>query len=394
MAESQRLGLGNFVKEHRYALQQRPTDLKSNTESGLAAISKQLADAFGTFKGGSPIDVDALGKAVGRQLDSPAQVVEATRQLEQTAASLRSQITAAQTSGKQASQLDNQIGIARGNIDAPGRAANRNAFPGAENDALRKEFASVLAEFDKVRANPNAKAGDVTTLFGHANALSSKAHSSLTGRLGFGGSLEQLAQGVGLLGQRSQAQGQAGNLSSLTTQLNQIEAVLQRSSTGIGTAFQRTALDIGASSNSARQFSSATANAAISAAQLGSDLESAAASAAAGSIALPSSEGDDELSTGGMVRKYLATGGPSGTDTVPAMLSPGEFVVNQGATSRFFSQLQAINAGSAPASSSSSSVTNHFHGGVNISGASSPQKTARAVMSEINRQQRRGTARI
>lgn len=54
------------------------------------------------------------------------------------------------------------------------------------------------------------------------------------------------------------------------------------------------------------------------------------------------------LAKGGMA--YLADGGftPQGTDTIPAMLSPGEFVVNARSTRRFYSQLQAMNAGVKP----------------------------------------------
>jgi TP901 family phage tail tape measure protein len=391
---SDTLGLSKFVTEHQRNLTSAPGQLQSSTNSGLAQISRQLADAFGSFKNGSPIDVDALGKAVGRNLTSPAQVTEATKQLEQTAASLRSQIAAAQTSGKQASQIDNQIGIVRQNIDAPGRAANRNLFPGGESDSLRKEFESVLAEFDKVRANPNANQGDVKTLFGRANALNNRAQGSLTGRLGFGGSLEQLGQGVGLLNQRAQAQGQAGNLGSLQTQLNQVESVLQRSSAGIGSAFQSAASAVGSSASAARQFSSATTSAAIAAGQLGSALESAAATAASNSIGLGGNLdiGDDELSTGGMVRRYLATGGPAGTDTIPAMLSPGEMVVNAASTSKFYSQLQAINAGNAPARTSPVQNFNQQIGDIHVNGAGNPKQTAREVVNAIRREQRRGNA--
>lgn len=41
---------------------------------------------------------------------------------------------------------------------------------------------------------------------------------------------------------------------------------------------------------------------------------------------------------------HRATGGPSGTDTIPAWLSPGEFVMNADATSRYLPDLQSMNA--------------------------------------------------
>jgi hypothetical protein len=57
------------------------------------------------------------------------------------------------------------------------------------------------------------------------------------------------------------------------------------------------------------------------------------------------------LATGGVV--YASTGKlinfqPRGTDTVPAMLTPGEFVVNRSATQKHLPLLQSINSGSTP----------------------------------------------
>ncbi|ORB75942.1 hypothetical protein BST44_02685 [Mycobacterium scrofulaceum] len=49
-------------------------------------------------------------------------------------------------------------------------------------------------------------------------------------------------------------------------------------------------------------------------------------------------------STGGLV-KYFADGGPSGTDTIPAWLTPGEFVMNADATRQYLPYLQNMNKG-------------------------------------------------
>ena len=51
---------------------------------------------------------------------------------------------------------------------------------------------------------------------------------------------------------------------------------------------------------------------------------------------------------GGSIRGFQSGGFARGTDTVPAMLTPGEFVVNAQSSRKFFSQLQAINAGIQP----------------------------------------------
>jgi hypothetical protein len=58
------------------------------------------------------------------------------------------------------------------------------------------------------------------------------------------------------------------------------------------------------------------------------------------------------MSTGGLVPQYLASGGIGwkavGTDTVPAMLTPGEFVMNAKSTQKFGPLLKKINEGSFP----------------------------------------------
>jgi uncharacterized protein YifE (UPF0438 family) len=49
------------------------------------------------------------------------------------------------------------------------------------------------------------------------------------------------------------------------------------------------------------------------------------------------------MNYGGMVPKYMAMGGAVGSDTVPAMLTPGEFVMNRAATKQFGPMLNDIN---------------------------------------------------
>ena len=107
------------------------------------------------------------------------------------------------------------------------------------------------------------------------------------------------------------------------------------------------------------------------------------------------------MSTGGMVPKYFASGGMArGTDTVPAMLTPGEFIVNRQATSKFRPLLERLNSptystgslGSvAPANvSSSSSVNNNLSSvynysvGITVNGSNAnADDIARVVMTQI-----------
>ena len=62
-----------------------------------------------------------------------------------------------------------------------------------------------------------------------------------------------------------------------------------------------------------------------------------------------------------------------GTDTVPAMLTPGEFVVNRMATNRFLPQLLAMNSGIVPQSFAGGGQVTNVNGDFNISLASSGQ---------------------
>ena len=89
------------------------------------------------------------------------------------------------------------------------------------------------------------------------------------------------------------------------------------------------------------------------------------------------------LSTGGMVPKYFASGGLSrGTDTIPAMLTPGEYVVRKSAVDALgVGALNNINNGK----SSSNSVYNYSLS-VNVDGTSAnANDIARMVMSEIKK---------
>lgn len=94
----------------------------------------------------------------------------------------------------------------------------------------------------------------------------------------------------------------------------------------------------------------------------------------------------------------FATGGfAKGTDTIPAMLSPGEYVINAKSTRRFFSQLQAINAGVAPiyrAEGGPVVNNNTTIGDIVVQGGNSGRATARTIAQELRREFRRGTSSL
>ncbi len=88
------------------------------------------------------------------------------------------------------------------------------------------------------------------------------------------------------------------------------------------------------------------------------------------------------LAKGGMVKpSYFKIGGfAKGTDTVPAMLTPGEFVVKKYAVDSFgIDNLKAINNGTF----SGGSVYNSYEVNLNVKSDANPDQIARVVMTQI-----------
>jgi hypothetical protein len=97
------------------------------------------------------------------------------------------------------------------------------------------------------------------------------------------------------------------------------------------------------------------------------------------------------MASGGLVN-YLANGGaprfakPSwaktmGTDRIPTMLTPGEFVISRPAVSKIgVKSLNSINNGEYPGSS-----VYNYNLSVNVSSMSDPNDIAQTVMAQIRR---------
>ena len=96
---------------------------------------------------------------------------------------------------------------------------------------------------------------------------------------------------------------------------------------------------------------------------------------------------------GGMA--FLAGGGrPRGTDTIPAMLSPGEMVMSAATTRRFASTLVAMNAGAKPSyhGTGGTTVGDINVGGITVNESKSGRGTARQIATELRRELRRNTS--
>ena len=86
------------------------------------------------------------------------------------------------------------------------------------------------------------------------------------------------------------------------------------------------------------------------------------------------------MSSGGMVPKYFAVGGMSrGTDTIPAMLTPGEFVMSKYAVDSYgTNKMKAINNGS-----HKDEKVYNYNLNVNVRSDANPEDIARVVMTQI-----------
>jgi TP901 family phage tail tape measure protein len=86
------------------------------------------------------------------------------------------------------------------------------------------------------------------------------------------------------------------------------------------------------------------------------------------------------MSSGGMAPKYFAVGGMSrGTDTVPAMLTPGEFVMTKYAVDSYgVDKMKAINSGSYDGEK-----VYNYNLNVNVKSDANPEDIARVVMTQI-----------
>lgn len=112
--------------------------------------------------------------------------------------------------------------------------------------------------------------------------------------------------------------------------------------------------------------------------------ELAAARAASGGFA----------ANGALIQRFATGGQARGSDTVSAMLTPGEVVVNPKGSRKFFSQLMAINAGANPVFRNTGGQVGDSFGDVtiNIDNRDSGQKLdGRAIYRQLQREARRGT---
>lgn len=102
-----------------------------------------------------------------------------------------------------------------------------------------------------------------------------------------------------------------------------------------------------------------------------------------------------KLAQGGMVPNYLAyggfPGGPRGTDTIPAWLSPGEYVLDAATTKKFYPIIRALHQQSPIYRSTGGPVTNVGDINVTVQGGGTSEMTVRQIAQGLRRELKRGT---
>jgi hypothetical protein len=377
------LGLTKLTTELGNEINREPIALKFVAEEeSVTKLQQKLQDAFKAFRGASPIDVSKLEKLTGRSLDTPDQVSAAHSGLKDEAATIRKNLSAQSVDQKRISQLRGEIGT----IDSDFDTTSRNALRGASGIGVKPEVmkAAVTAieqfrsELTQLSSASEITAEEIAALQQKLGALKQFAGStsSLTNA---GLKIDTAALDTGLAKLREIRALQQAPAAD-TGRLSEIESFLQQSAQAAA-PFEK--------------MSAALSGSVETSASVAANLERAAQAAERAARAQGSGAGGggEGLWRGGKPR-YFANGGPVGTDQIPAWLSRGESVNTSAATSKFYSQISAMNAGHSPTAASVVGDTNvTFNGGINVNGGATNAQTGDAIVREVRRSLRRGSSR-
>ena len=379
------LGIAEFVAKFQDDLSRKPLQLQFEINQASDKIKADLAKSFENFKLNVGVNIEQLSEVVGRDLVTPDQVAQAQEEATKLAAEIRKKIDDAMALGAKASDLQSELDEALAGVEATSgrRADPRTGQTGQDANAEFNGITQMLADI--------VKKGDLTkeslqTVIDKRNEFSEKieANDTFLGDLSksFSTGVEQFDSALRIAQQLIEIQKQLPKEApaALNEQLARLDAVLGKDPAGqFGGAQQAMAGSV----SSAQAIATAWERSAAAAER------TARAAASGGGSAT-------NQAFGGMM--HLAAGGSArGIDTIPAMLSPGEFVMNAKSSRRFYAQLQAMNAGQTPAyreQGGSVTTVGDTNVSINVAGGPTPLDTARETMKLFNRISRQGTGRL
>jgi len=411
------LGLADFVSRFSSELTTQPIKLHFEVESELQRIQSQLTKSFSEFKVRFEVErgisVEGLETLLGRQFQNPDDVAKGLVQVKKRAAEVRVAFDAQQAAQRGANQtlatsaaatdeaLDRVVERLHETNSGAVQLAQRagiKLFPFEQTqtavDALRAALADPQLTLEKLKA----AAAEIEPLadrsqFAFGGFANTKNVLDLTVALE---ALQQRLTAIKTLQAPSPATTQPD-----TTQLDTLKAVEEASRQAEEAGRRTSEATQGAATGAKTTKAGLQDVAALDMSGLTGSIQNAAwamwdLAMASWSVEVPAgSAAAMEAAHGGKAWKFLAGGGAVGTDVIPAMLAPGEMVINAASARNFASQLTAINAGVQPVyRSEGGSVTNIGDINVTVNGGGSGRQTARSIATELRRELRRGASTL
>lgn len=358
----------------------------SDIRVGAYETSLRLLSEQGEKTKEAVLTEELLGTEKGKTTTALERSVETQEQLNQSAkdgvTSIESETTAVDAL---AAAYDNAASAAeeRWSItqqpDVAGRPGIEDEEAGSSVDALAAQTTAAQQLQAELLLVNTGFATVISSASGLTTAVSAPLEPAIQLRDAFTG-ISQAVAGVSaamplVTGQLTGATSIAG---ALTSALNQSATAVSAITQATGSLTSSLASAAGAGNSMAASMNAAAA-AAVKAAQ------------ACAKAAQQCSGGNVRAATGG---RFFASGG-RGTDTIPAMLTPGEFVVNAKSARNFFPQLQAINAGQSPVyREQGGQVTNIGDVNVTVENGEAPTQTVRDIAKGLQRELRRKTVKL
>ena len=370
-----------------------PIQLKLEIGQSLARIRAQLDAAFSDYKRSLPVNVDLLEAATGKSVTTGYGITSGMTDVAKQADTLRKAVADYTTNQTRIDALKNEILQAQQGADSLGRGFLRSLSGSAGKPELLESF---RANLDRTAASSKITDENIKDLLAQLEQIH---NLSKAGIFGIGGQPGGQADVIGF----------APTLKALQ-EIQKLQEKMSISPAADPAALRHLALMehlLQQLPQSLTAIESAVTAGVEPSATIASNLWNGASAAAAiarnlsraSMPSMPSMESsdmesfDEEYATGGAVN-YFAKGGRRGTDIVPAVLSPGEFVMSAKSTRQWYSQLVAMNAGAQPAyRSQGGSTTNVGDIAINVTASGEPEQNARAIMRILRREVRRGTSR-
>lgn len=372
LAQFDRLGLGQQGRDFNLKLAQQSLQLNFDVVGGTQRIQQQVQASFDRFKVKLGFDVSDLENVIGRQLTTPDQVARAFADVKSQAAEARAALSQVGVDQSNLDALRTKIANIGTTLDSTGRAFERSIVGpiGASAEQLN-QVDNLKSRLDALSKSTSISDQEIVDLFNDVGRLkdSTLGINNLATNVGLGFDVGDLARGVGFL---KEIQTLQQNTPPDTSRLQLLESTIRNiEASNPAATFQSAANAIGNGVGPANQIADAWTRAA-----------DAAERVSASSFDRPDAKG---FALGGVAH---------GTDSINAMLSPGETVVPNKPSAKFFPELQAIRAGVQPAPRTFGGDTNINIGDINVNGVGSPEATARQVVNRIRREERRGTSRL